>query len=45
AHRDPIQMAANMKATLLKQLADLEPLDEEALLARRYQRLMNYGYC
>jgi acetyl-CoA carboxylase carboxyl transferase subunit alpha len=45
AHRDPIQMAANMKATLLKQLADLEPLNEEALLARRYQRLMNYGYC
>ncbi|MDQ2191405.1 acetyl-CoA carboxylase carboxyl transferase subunit alpha [Vibrio anguillarum] len=45
AHRDPIQMAANMKATLLKQLADLAPLNEEALLARRYQRLMNYGYC
>lgn len=45
AHRDPIQMAANMKATLLKQLADLEPLNEEVLLARRYQRLMNYGYC
>lgn len=45
AHRDPIQMAANMKATLLKQLADLQPLNEEALLERRYQRLMNYGYC
>lgn len=45
AHRDPIQMAANMKTTLLKQLADLQPLNEEALLERRYQRLMNYGYC
>jgi len=45
AHRDPVQMAANMKATLLKQLEDLDQLDHENLLERRYQRLMNYGYC
>ncbi|WCE30429.1 acetyl-CoA carboxylase carboxyl transferase subunit alpha [Vibrio sp. SCSIO 43137] len=45
AHRDPVQMAANMKATLLKQLEDLDQLDHDNLLERRYQRLMNYGYC
>ncbi len=45
AHRDPIKMAENMKATLLRQLADLEQLESENLLERRYQRLMSYGYC
>ncbi|EKO3449959.1 acetyl-CoA carboxylase carboxyl transferase subunit alpha [Vibrio fluvialis] len=45
AHRDHVKMAENMKATLLRQLADLEQLDHESLLERRYQRLMNYGYC
>ncbi|OEE75929.1 acetyl-CoA carboxylase carboxyl transferase subunit alpha [Vibrio genomosp. F6] len=45
AHRDPIQMAANMKATLVKQLAELEQFDQDTLLERRYQRLMSYGYC
>ncbi|PMH41087.1 acetyl-CoA carboxylase carboxyltransferase subunit alpha [Vibrio sp. 10N.286.49.B3] len=45
AHRDPIIMAENIKATLLKQLDELESFDQEALLARRYQRLMSYGYC
>jgi acetyl-CoA carboxylase carboxyl transferase subunit alpha len=45
AHRDHVQMAANMKANLLRQLEDLEQLDQETLLERRYQRLMNYGYC
>ncbi|NOH98481.1 acetyl-CoA carboxylase carboxyl transferase subunit alpha [Vibrio sp. 99-70-13A1] len=45
AHRDPIQMAENMKATLVKQLAELEQFDNDALLERRYQRLMSYGYC
>lgn len=45
AHRDHVQMAANMKATLLRQLAELEQFPQEALLERRYQRLMNYGYC
>ncbi|MEZ8193551.1 acetyl-CoA carboxylase carboxyl transferase subunit alpha [Vibrio cortegadensis] len=45
SHRDPIQMAANMKATLVKQLAELEQFDQDTLLERRYQRLMSYGYC
>ncbi|GMQ45691.1 acetyl-CoA carboxylase carboxyl transferase subunit alpha [Vibrio sp. 10N] len=45
AHRDTIQMAANMKATLLRQLEELDQLDDDNLLERRYQRLMSYGYC
>ncbi|ELS0751516.1 acetyl-CoA carboxylase carboxyl transferase subunit alpha [Vibrio vulnificus] len=45
AHRNHVQMAANMKATLLRQLAELEPFPQDVLLERRYQRLMNYGYC
>ena len=45
AHRNHVEMAANMKATLLRQLEDLEQLDEESLRERRYQRLMSYGYC
>ncbi len=45
AHRNPLQMANNLKATLLRQLADLQGLEHDALLARRYQRLMSYGYC
>lgn len=45
AHRDHVQMAKNLKAMLLRQLSELEALDQEALLERRYQRLMNYGYC
>ncbi|PWI34458.1 acetyl-CoA carboxylase carboxyl transferase subunit alpha [Vibrio albus] len=45
AHRDPIQMAVNLKAVLLEQLESLEVLDEDTLRERRYQRLMNYGYC
>ncbi|KAB0290362.1 acetyl-CoA carboxylase carboxyl transferase subunit alpha [Vibrio fortis] len=45
AHRDPIQMAENMKETLVKQLEELEQFDNDTLLERRYQRLMSYGYC
>lgn len=45
AHRDTEQMAANMKATLLRQLEELDQLEEDNLLERRYQRLMSYGYC
>ncbi|RAS69201.1 acetyl-CoA carboxylase carboxyltransferase subunit alpha [Vibrio diazotrophicus] len=45
AHRNHEEMAANMKATLLRQLADLENLDTDSLLERRYQRLLSYGYC
>ncbi|EGQ9310986.1 acetyl-CoA carboxylase carboxyl transferase subunit alpha [Vibrio vulnificus] len=45
AHRNHVQMAANMKATLLRQLSELEQFPQDVLLERRYQRLMNYGYC
>lgn len=45
AHRDYIATAENMKATLLAQLDELEALDNENRLERRYQRLMSYGYC
>ncbi len=45
AHRDKLKMAENMKAMLVKQLDELDHLDEETLLERRYQRLMSYGYC
>ena len=45
AHRDPVQTAQNMKDLLVKQLEELAQFDNEALLERRYQRLMSYGYC
>ncbi|MCA2018156.1 acetyl-CoA carboxylase carboxyl transferase subunit alpha [Vibrio tritonius] len=45
AHRDHELTAANMKATLIRQLAELDKLEASDLLDRRYQRLMNYGYC
>ncbi len=43
AHRDPKQMASQLKRGLvdaLRQVADLSPAD---LLARRYERLKSYG--
>ncbi|MDN2480509.1 acetyl-CoA carboxylase carboxyl transferase subunit alpha [Vibrio astriarenae] len=45
AHRDYVAISGSMKEMLLKQLAELEQFDNEALLERRYQRLMSYGYC
>ncbi|MBD1572307.1 acetyl-CoA carboxylase carboxyl transferase subunit alpha [Vibrio sp. S17_S38] len=45
AHRDKIVSAENIKAVLLKQLEELDQLDHDNLLERRYQRLMSYGYC
>ncbi|MDR9827542.1 acetyl-CoA carboxylase carboxyl transferase subunit alpha [Vibrio sp. FNV 38] len=45
AHRDYVTVADSMKEVLLKQLTELEQFDSESLLERRYQRLMNYGYC
>ncbi|WP_386696972.1 acetyl-CoA carboxylase carboxyl transferase subunit alpha [Lonepinella sp. MS14436] len=45
AHRDYLAMANNLKARLLEDLADLDVLDKQDLLDRRYQRLMSYGYC
>jgi acetyl-CoA carboxylase carboxyl transferase subunit alpha len=45
AHRDHDSMAANLKATLKQQLAQLSSLSTEELLAQRYTRLMSFGYC
>ncbi|MDO4430967.1 MAG: acetyl-CoA carboxylase carboxyl transferase subunit alpha [Lonepinella koalarum] len=45
AHRNYVEMAANLKSRLLKDLAELDKLNQDALLERRYQRLMSYGYC
>lgn len=45
AHRDYAEMAENLKQRILSDLSELDNLDKEALLERRYQRLMSYGYC
>jgi acetyl-CoA carboxylase carboxyl transferase subunit alpha len=45
AHRDPQQMSQNIKAILLRQLQEIDDLGAEKLAERRFQRLMNYGYC
>jgi len=43
AHRHPKQTAGKVKDALLTSLDRLESMDTEALLERRYQRLMSYG--
>ncbi len=43
AHRDPAAMAENIREALSKQLKTLRAFDTDALLERRYQRLMSYG--
>lgn len=45
AHRDHDSMAANLKATIKQQLAQLSSLSTEELLEERYKRLMSFGYC
>ncbi|TKI05890.1 acetyl-CoA carboxylase carboxyl transferase subunit alpha [Martelella alba] len=45
AHRNVPEIAASLKAQLLADLTELDVLEEQELLDRRYQRLMNYGYC
>lgn len=44
AHRDVAKVAASLKKQLLNDLNELQQLETEALLERRYERLMNYGY-
>lgn len=43
AHRDPAKMAESIRADLVQQLDMLAKFDSDALLARRYDRLMSYG--
>jgi acetyl-CoA carboxylase carboxyl transferase subunit alpha len=45
AHRDMDKMAATLKQSIKKDLADLEGLSKEQLIEQRYQRLMSFGYC
>ncbi|OUR59665.1 acetyl-CoA carboxylase carboxyltransferase subunit alpha [Colwellia sp. 39_35_sub15_T18] len=45
AHRDIDQMAAMLKQALKRDLTDLEGLDKEQLVEKRYDRLMSFGYC
>jgi acetyl-CoA carboxylase carboxyl transferase subunit alpha len=45
AHRDYKGMAANLKATIKQQLAQLQSLSEATLMQERYTRLMSFGYC
>lgn len=45
AHRDHDGMAANLKACLKQQLAQLQTLSKSDLLNERYERLMSFGYC
>lgn len=44
AHRNYDEMAKNLKKRILTDLNELQALDNEQLLDRRYQRLMSYGY-
>lgn len=43
AHRSPIEMADKLKAALLTSLAQLDKLSPDELVARRYERLMQYS--
>jgi len=45
AHRDHKAMAANLKATIKQQLAQLSSLSVDTLMQERYERLMSFGYC
>ncbi|MGV7959846.1 acetyl-CoA carboxylase carboxyl transferase subunit alpha [Photorhabdus tasmaniensis] len=45
AHRNYEAISASLKAQLLADLAALDHFSPEELVSRRYQRLMQYGYC
>ena len=42
-HRDFAMITANLKETLIRHLAELQEQDTDTLLAKRYQRIMNFG--
>ncbi|MFY0989387.1 acetyl-CoA carboxylase carboxyl transferase subunit alpha [Halomonas sp. C05BenzN] len=43
AHRHPVTTADRVRTSLLESLDRLDAMDSDALLARRYERLMSYG--
>ena len=43
SHRDVAATSANIKQALLQQLDRLQSMDLDALVSRRYERLMSYG--
>ncbi|OTA19734.1 acetyl-CoA carboxylase carboxyltransferase subunit alpha [Xenorhabdus beddingii] len=45
AHRNYEEVAAVLKTQLLADLSELSELNSEELVNRRYERLMQYGYC
>jgi acetyl-CoA carboxylase carboxyl transferase subunit alpha len=45
AHRDMDQMAALLKQSLKRNVAELESLSKEELIDKRYDKLMSFGYC
>ncbi|MGP1932003.1 MAG: acetyl-CoA carboxylase carboxyl transferase subunit alpha, partial [Arsenophonus sp. ET-DL12-MAG3] len=45
AHRNYEQIAYNLKQRILNDLSDIDLFNSEELKNRRYQRLMEYGYC
>lgn len=45
AHRDILTISFSIKTQLLSDLIELDVLKEKELLNRRYQKLMDYGYC
>ncbi|EST57803.1 acetyl-CoA carboxylase carboxyl transferase subunit alpha [Proteus hauseri] len=45
AHRHYDEIAASLKAQIQADLEELDAFESEELTNRRYQRLMEYGYC
>ncbi|OTA16637.1 acetyl-CoA carboxylase carboxyltransferase subunit alpha [Xenorhabdus vietnamensis] len=45
AHRNHEEIAKTLKTQLLADLSELSELNSEELVNRRYERLMQYGYC
>ena len=43
AHRDIEKMCVDLKVRLVEQLIELKKISTDDLIARRYDRLMNYG--
>jgi acetyl-CoA carboxylase carboxyl transferase subunit alpha len=43
AHRDPDTAATDLKAALIEQLAKVDAMDVDQMLATRYERLRGYG--